>query len=284
MAKQTYPIVPFLLLTFLIGCENKEIAVDNLQGNPPFVGSVTLAPDSTNIDTQVPLDGLYTVATVVSASVTDPESAANLAKVAANIVRPNSSASILTIDLHDDGVSPDPIANDGNYTANAEYKVTRSQAGRYRIQVSATDKDGLRSNIADRSFFVARNNSKPTLFGLIAPDTITIPVGVSLLVHITISSSDSDGIADVREVFFRSLTSTNPDFKFFLKDDGGTDPITPPLFQPSGDSVAGDGRYSILIPLTDGPNVRRTNIFAFQAFDSFGDSSGTPLSHQLVVR
>ena len=284
MAKQTYPILSLLYLTLLFGCEDKEIAVDDPQGRPPFVQSVNLAPDSTNIDGQIPLDGMYTVATVVTAKVTDPEGADNLASVVAGVVRPNSSPSILRIDLHDDGVAPDPTANDGNYSASIQYRVTRPQAGRYRIQVSATDKDQLKSNVADQSFFVARNNAKPGLFALIAPDTLTIAVGGSLLVHITISASDSDGIADLREVFFRSLTSSNPDFKFLLKDDGGTDPISPPLFQPSGDSVAGDGRYSVLIPLIDGPNVRRTNIFAFQAFDSFGDSSGVPLLHQLVVR
>ncbi|MCZ6776606.1 MAG: hypothetical protein O7D34_09140, partial [Ignavibacteria bacterium] len=93
-----------------------------------------------------------------------------------------------------------------------------------------------------------------------------------------------DGLADVREVFFRSLDSKTPDFKFFLKDDGGTEPPSSPLFQPSGDSVAGDGVFSILIPLVDSPVVRRTNRFAFQAFDTFGDSSGIPLIHFLVVR
>lgn len=284
MTKRTYQILSVLLLSLLLGCEDKEFAVSDLQGSPPFVGSVSLSPDSTNIDTQIPLDGMYTVTTVVGAGVTDPEGSNNLATVVANVIRPNSSTSILTVDLHDDGVSPDLIANDGLYSASIQYRVTRPQAGRYRIQISATDKSRLRSNLADRSFFVARNNARPGLFGLIAPDTVTIPVGGALLVHMTISASDSDGIADVREVFFRSLTSTNPDFRFFLKDDGGTDPISPPFFQTSGDSVAGDGRYSVLIPLNDGPNVRRTNIFAFQAFDSFGDSSGTPLIHQLVVR
>ena len=272
-----------LLLAVLAGCEDKTGVID-FTGNPPFVTSISLAPDSVNIDTQLPQNGLYAVETIVIARVADPQGAGNLSSVSASVIRSVPATVVTTVQMRDDGVAPDSIAGDGRYAGSIQYQVTRPLAGRYRVQVSATDEDNLVSNVSEQTLFVTRNNSKPLLFGLIAPDTVTVPIGGFMLVHMTISASDSDGIADVREVFFRSLTSSNPDVKFFLKDDGGTDPISPPFFQPSGDSVAGDGRYSVLIPLVDGPNVRRTNIFSFQAFDSFGDSSGVPLLHQLVVR
>ena len=89
---------------------------------------------------------------------------------------------------------------------------------------------------------------------------------------------DSDGIADVREVFFYSLNSTNPSFKFILYDDGSLNSIPP-----SGDLVAGDGTYTITVKLVDTPTVRKTYTFEFHALDKQG-AAAPIVSKRLTVQ
>ena len=271
-----------LFAAAIIGCESNDLATIDVKGTSPFVASVQVGPTAINIDTLAPTNGNYSVATVVTARVTDPDGAGDLAEVAAEVLRPSSSSPFKQIPLHDDGLSPDLTANDGIYSGTLPFELTRPQAGRYRIRVFTLDDQGLQSNVSDVSYLALRNNAAPTLSNLDAPDTVIVPIGGGLLVHITISAADSDGLADVDEVFFRSLDSSTPNVRFFLRDDGGTEPLGPPFFQPSGDALAGDGEYSVLIPLVDGPNVRRTNRFAFQAWD--GRDTSATLLHYLTVQ
>jgi len=271
-----------LLAAAIIGCESNNLPSFDAGGNPPFVTSVQVSPSAINVDTLTQANGNYSVATVVTARVSNPDGTGNLAIVVAEALRPSASSPFKQIDLHDDGLPPDLTSNDSIYSGMFPFELTRPQAGRYRIRVFAKDSQGLQSNAMEVSFSALRNNSAPRLANLEAPDTVTVPVGGGLLVHIAISAADSDGLADVREVFFRSLDSSTPDVRFFLKDDGGTEPLGPPFFQPSGDTFAGDGEYSVLIPLVDGPNVRRTNRFAFQAWD--GRDTSATLLHYLTVQ
>jgi hypothetical protein len=95
----------------------------------------------------------------------------------------------------------------------------------------------------------------------------------------SIAAADSDGLADIAEVYFRSLNSSDPTAKFFLFDDGGTvqrNGIT------SGDPLAGDGTFSIIVQLPS-TSTTGTRLFAFQAKDTFGDTSAT-VTHSLEVR
>jgi hypothetical protein len=160
--------------------------------------------------------------------------------------------------------------------------IPRTQAGVFRIQITASGPAGMVSNQLDLPLKVGRRNSRPVLSGLIAPDTVTVPVGGSVIVRMSVAVADSDGLADVQQVYFRSLTSSTPDFKFFLKDDGGTGDPQFPGWPRTGDAVAGDEIYTVQIPLFDSPTVRRTNTFAFQAMDS--QDTSTTLIHYLTVK
>jgi hypothetical protein len=90
----------------------------------------------------------------------------------------------------------------------------------------------------------------------------------------SVRADDPDGLEDIQEVYFRSLDSSDPQRKFFLLDDGD--------LAGSGDRVAGDGVFSIIVELLPGTPAR-TFRFAFQAQDTFGDTSATIL-HSLTVR
>jgi len=272
-------ILAMCFASVLNSCEENQFGVLDTKGNTPTVSAASVTPDSINIDNLTPAGGNYAINTVVTLRASDPEGTNNLNSVTVQGIRPGASSQFFQQFLHDDGVAPDVAAGDSIFSAEIQFEVTRALAGRYRIQFIAVDNEGNRSNVLEQTLFVTRNNSAPELDpqSLVAPNTVTLPIGGSLLIPMNIAASDSDGIADIREVYFRSLDSSNPTQKFFLQDDGNSS-------SSSGDAVAGDGVFSIIVQLNDtGPPVRRTFRFAFQALDSFSDTSATVL-HSLTVQ
>ena len=263
------------------GCENTDLGAVDAELTAPFLTTAAVTPSSVNIDTLGAVGGRYSVHMEPSVLVSDPDGAGDLEEVYVEVIRPSAEAPFLKAPLGLAGAGSTPPWS--LFSGTVQFSLSRDEAGRYRVRFVARDKSGLYGNVLETTLHVRRNNARPHLSNLSAPDTIVLPVGGSLLVPLSVAASDSDGLADIRQVYFRSLTSTSPDFKFFLLDDGGTSTPGPPFFISSGDAVAGDGRYSVQVPLSDSPTVRRTNIFAFQAVDSFGDTSSTVL-HTLTVR
>jgi hypothetical protein len=277
-----------LVAGFGAGCDKNPLGTVENNGHAPgnhapFLSSPALSPASVYIDSLTPSAGVYSFAVIVRVTATDADGADDIVGVNAALLPPGESTPGPGIPLLDNGVLPDSTAGDGVYMARIQFGVARSEAGVYRVQISATDRTGLASNGVDLPLEIRRRNSPPSLSGLVAPDTVTLPVGGMIVVLLSVAASDSDGLGDIQQVYFRSLTSSNPTFKFSLKDDGSTDP--PPIagWPSSGDLVAGDGIYTIRIPLVDGQSQRRTNTFAFQAVDRFGDTSATVI-HYLTVQ
>jgi hypothetical protein len=163
--------------------------------------------------------------------------------------------------------------------------LSRADAGKYIISVDALDASGFTSNIVFTTLIIARRNSAPLLSTLSAPDTVSLPVSGYVTVQFTVAASDSDGLTDIRQVFFRRISPVDPTgTRFTMRDDGNQDPpvTVGSISVRSGDRGAGDGSFSFLLPLPFDA-TRRTNIFGFQAVDSFGDTSATIL-HSLTVR
>ena len=272
-------IVPgvLLLAALLAGCEDPGTGTLDPRGNPPFLKDAAVTPDSINLGSLTPgPSGLLAVA-LATVRVTDPDQGGVLTATVEVYPLANEPPRASTA-LHDDGIAPDANAGDGIYSARVQFQVTESDAGRFRVRFSAVDDLGLRGNTVERSLLLARpkENAPPELSALIAPDTVTLPATGSLLVTMSVVVTDSDGYGDIRDVYFRSLNSSDPTRRFFLKDDGGAG--TPS----SGDTVAGDGRFSIIVQLPS-TTPRRDYTFAFQASDAPGDTSAT-LLHVLTVR
>lgn len=263
------------------GCDKNELAPFDAPRNSPFLETAAVSPNAVNLDLLTPSNGVYLVAATVQVRATAPT--AKVKAVTADVVRPGGETPFASFTLRDDGVAPDVSASDNTYSGEIRFSVQRSSTGAYRIRLLALGSTGLYSNLLEKSLTISRSNSPPFLSHVVAPDTVVLPAGGALDIHISIAAADSDGLADIQQVYFRSLASSSPDFKFYLKDDGGADPPGAPFFLASSDSVAGDAIYSVLIPLRDSPTVRRTNIFAFQAVDTYGDTSATVL-HYLTVR
>jgi hypothetical protein len=266
------------LLTALVGCEKTNLGLVDNVGQPPFLRSSSLLPDSVKLTTITPVNGLYTVSVRIQTSISIAAGGDPNVSVTATAFSPSGTDPIAQVVLHDDAVQPDVTAGDNTYAGQLAFSIPKTGAGPFVISVRAIDGKGLSSNAVNRTLFVLRNNTAPVLTNLVAPDTVNLPAGGTLAIKMTVVPTDADGQLDIREVYFRSLDSSDPTRKFFLLDDGGA---------VSGDASLDDGTYTITVQLVDNPppapSVRKTYRFAFQALDTFGDTSAT-LLHPLTVR
>ncbi len=266
------------LLTACVGCEKTNLGLVDNAGQPPFLRSSSLLPDSVKLTTITPVNGFYTVSATIQTSISFAPGGDRNVSATAIAFPPSGVDPVAQVVLHDDAVQPDVTAGDNTYTGQLLFSIPKTGAGPFVISVRAVDGKGLSSNAVNRTLFVLRNNTAPVLTNLVAPDTVNLPAGGTLAIKMTAVPTDADGQLDVREVYFRSLDSSDPTRKFFLLDDGGA---------VSGDTAADDGTYTITVQLADNPppapSVRKTYRFAFQVLDALGDTSAT-LLHPLTVR
>jgi hypothetical protein len=262
------------LLLMAAGCEKPDGGAIDVGPYPPTLTNASLSPDTVNVDSLTPNNSVYTIRSAVSVQV-----GGKAVQVIAQLLQLNSSSTMMEIPLRDDGILPDLSSGDGIYSGSIEFEISRAEAGTYRVRFLAISSGGATSNIIDLALATTRANSPPFLdpLSLIAPDTITVPPGGISLLVMSIAASDSDGLADIQSVYFLSPDGDNPTFRFPMKDDGGTEPGPP-----SGDQIAGDGVFSILLSIADSPTIRGDYRFLFKAEDSFGDTSATVL-HMITI-
>lgn len=260
------------------GCETNPAGLINPRNSPPDLRSVAVSFDSVNVDEIISVNGRYTITLKVTARVSDDDGSSDIRSVSIEIFRPGASSSLTQVTLRDDGIAPDDVAGDSTFSADVSFQSSRAQTGRYKLRFLARDRAGARSSVIERALFLTRRNSPPRLLSetLIAPDTLVRPNSGFSLFFVSIAAADSDGLADIREVFLRNLNTGN---RSFLQDDGG---ISQPGGITSGDLVAGDGVFSITLQL---PSTLPPGVYPFnlQATDTFGDTSGV-VPYTLVVQ
>ncbi len=276
IARNRFPAL-LLAAALMAGCEDPGTGTLDPRGNAPFLESARVSPDSVNLGRVIPGPSGLPIVVTATVRLTDRDADGRVS-AAVDVFAPSDDSLVTSLPLRDDGGPPDAAAGDGVFSARISFTVTESDAGRYRVRFSASDELGLRSNTLEQPLVLARGtpNSPPELSALVAPDTVTLPSSGSLLVTMSVAVADADGYGDIRDVYFRNLDSSDPSRRFFLKDDGGTGVPT------SGDEVAGDGRFSIIIQLPS-TAARRDYRFEFQATDVEGDAS-QPLLHVLTVK
>ena len=258
----------------LPGCESTNEGIVDQSGAPPFLRAAIVDPDTVNLRGLPSQDGRYSVSVEVRATVDGSDGGGPAVTVFADLLPPLASDSWLRIQLRDDGSGADLAPGDGEFSARLTFELAQSDAGAFRIRVQALAGAGFQSNAREQTLLVLRENAPPLLSNLIAPDTVLLPPTGSSLVRMSVDATDPDGPEDIQEVYFLSLDSSDPSRKFFLLDDGDANV--------SGDAVAGDGTYSIIVQLP-ATTSRKTYRIAFQAADTFGDTSAT-LLHNLTVQ
>lgn len=166
--------------------------------------------------------------------------------------------------MSDNGVSPDTISGDGRYTATINISnISCLLVGNYELEYLAENNSGLFSNLIAASIRVINvNNLPPIVSDLHAPRTILVPVTGSNTGVLSVLTNDPDGRCDINSVFFNSfrpdgsITNGSP---FTMFDDGN--------ISVHGDTLAGDGRYSLKIEISSMQTTLGFFKFNYQAQD-----------------
>jgi hypothetical protein len=268
----------------LLSCEQSKRGTLDVETDVPFLTGASATPDSIHIDDLIPVDGRYAITSTVRVRMSNT---GDVPQLSASVIRSTTSQEVGRITLRDDGTGPDLIARDSIYSGTIGFSITRPLAGNYRIRFIAEKANGTMSNILEKLLRLTRRNAAPVLSNLNAPASAEVPNRPQDTVNVlfSITASDSDGLADIRQVRLKPTL-------FNLVDDGGlgpplgfVDPNNVTVYRRSGDAAAGDGIFSITIPLLYSSSVDsvRTDTYGFQAVDSFGDTSATIL-HQITLR
>ncbi|HLP18223.1 MAG TPA: hypothetical protein VK470_18335 [Bacteroidota bacterium] len=262
-------IFSIIAVVWLAGCSLPNDTVDTPA--PPFVSFA--ASSLTVIDVGRLVATSVDTAIVVTATARGTDVQSVTADIKAG---DGSSATYL---LLDNGVAPDQHKGDGLYTGYVMLQVSKSAVGAYTIQVQASDGSGLPSNIVALPVSVISSNNQPPIISqLSAPDTIFVPTSSTPnFVKLSLFVTDPDGLAsiDVVQVTLYRENGTRVEASPYpLYDDGGIEK-QPPFNELSGDAKAGDGFYTLTIPVPLGTNTNTYRDFVFTAKDKSGAISNS---------
>lgn len=272
-------IVSFLVVSFLFtSCENDKYSALDINVTPPYLFNGKLDKSLINTDT-ISANGQFSITDTINISnrifvqATDPDGQSDVISLKYQIISQNLKSFIAMGTLNDLGLKGDLLSNDGIYTVSVSFSIPRVVVGLFIIKIQAEDRDELLSNEIILGLNITRKANYPFISGVNAPSSLTLPTSGTKVIDMSIAASDSDGLADIEEVFFRSLDSSDPTKKYFLFDDGN--------YNSNGDSLAGDGIYSIKIELPYNMTAKPYR-FEFQAKD-FTDLLSNKILHTLNV-
>ena len=262
-----------LLLCLAVGCKIPDKGVVDTT-TPPFISQATLSPSVINVNhlANQPTDPIDTTI-VFSALVED--------------INANTLVTYTVLDLLGNVIVSGDFTNNGGgkFSASAHFHILKQDVGTYSVKFQAVNDPENESNILVQSILVINgNNHQPVVSNLVMPGTVSIPpVGDTTFVKITVVVSDPDGLQDIASV---SFTSRRPDSTvvgiYPMYDDGGLTPVIP-FGLKSGDAFAGDGIYTLTIPLTSSTTGNTYRDFSIIATDRSGESSNV-LTQRIFIQ
>ena len=109
-----------------------------------------------------------------------------------------------SVNLYDNGVSPDSTAGDGRYSGTFNTSnIQCLQVGLYQVQYLAKNRTGLFSNIINKNLVVVNTaNQPPVLSNPVLPDSVVRPLTGSFDLTLIITAIDPDGACDINTLFF----------------------------------------------------------------------------------
>ena len=271
---KSFPTIALAFSFVLLSCRQEKEGIVDVSQNPPRLLGASVQPTTVNLDTGTAnvvrlSGGNYRITVTTTARAVDADGAANIRSLSINVLSPTATDPMALLTVGPSASSGDTAS----YLSTFSFVVRRADAGLNTVVFQAKDQSNYASNVFRIPLTVARNNSAPQIFGLSAPDTLQRPTSGFGLFRVTVSASDSDGLADVSEVYFRSINSSNPNQHIQLYDDGG-------LYS-TGDSVAGDGRFSRILSIDPTTSLGSKEL-RFWARDNAGAMSDS-ICHFLVV-
>ncbi len=277
--RRGFPII-ILLAGLFSSCERTVDSPQDVDYSRPYLHDLQIFPETFNTDT-ILVNGQVNPQDIIPLSlncivVVDEPAGSGPSNVRYAVTLPSEDRLYAQGILKDDGVSPDLGRGDGIYAGTVTFEIQRVAIGNFQLSVDGYHESGSPSNMVGRQVGVFRSSRAPIISNLSAPDTIHLPPpGEVSLIMMSIAAADSDGLGDVREVYFRNLDSpSDTTRKFILLDDGHPTGA-------SGDSVANDGTFSIIVQLPSATPAA-TYRFSFEAVDRSGLVSNTIL-HPLTI-
>ena len=247
-----------MLSIIISSCEKKDDSIIDPSYKSPLISNPYMSKDTVFTTSGAPVINF-------NASVfVDENGGGTIQSVTCKIYSPGNLL-VGTFSMHDDGVAPDSTAGDGRYSCTVN--VTNIQClliGSYSIQYIAQNVAGLNSNQINSAVSVfITNNQPPILSALYSPDSILVPSTGINIATLSIFAADSNGYCDIKNVFFKSYRpdgTPNPNNPFTMYDDGN--------ILVHGDSVAGDGRFSLTIQIPATQTTFGYFKFVYQAEDN----------------
>ncbi|UCE04803.1 MAG: hypothetical protein JSW07_14415, partial [bacterium] len=242
-----------------------------------IAGEENIPPTITDVILPLVFDIKDTIGYLISIKANDPQGLDDIELLVLQIFPPTNNIPVLKDTLWDDGQNSDAIAGDGIYSQIIKPAFSKSVIGKFSFHFQAFDKSGGESNaIIEVIDVVNKENSPPYIYNLSAPSTMKLLIGKDNTAVISISATDPQGLSDIRDVRFYSFKPDGTEAKnspIKMTDDGKKGS--------SGDEVANDGIYSVIIKLpSDTPTGDYT--FIFEAIDR-SDAKSNQIPHILTV-
>ncbi len=261
-----------LLLCLAGGCKIPDKGVVDITA-PPFISQATAFPSSIDV-------------THLANQPTDPVDTTLVFSVLVDDANTNTLVTYTVLDPSDSLIVSGNFINNngGKFSASTRFHILKEDVGIYNVQFQAVSGAESKSNILAQAIVVKNTDHAPIISNLVMPDTVNIPpAGDTTFVKITLAVSDLDGLQDIVNV---SLTSLRPDNSvvgiYPMYDDGGFN-LVPPFGLKSGDAVAGDGIYTLTIPLLSSTTGNTYRVFSFIATDRSGESSNV-LTQRIYIQ
>lgn len=258
MHKLIYLIVPLVLGILIVSCEKDDPSVIDPILSFPQLLSTSLTPIQFDSDT---------VDAIATAEVSSQEP---VKKVTATVLMPTDER--MVFELKDDGVSPDPTANDGFYTGNIFFVKTCRLVGDYSVEFIAENQSGLFSSTDTRYFSVSNTGNLPPVVSNIVITPDSNQSGQKTFFIFMITAVDPNGPCDISKVFYIGFRPNGVPLttQLELLDDGSCC-VLPPFSSTSGDTTANDSKFTRIT--FGGPTDIGYFRYYLRAIDRSGDTS-----------
>jgi hypothetical protein len=250
------------LLCFAGGCKIPDKGIVDTTA-PPFISEATTSPSLIDV-------------THLASQPTDPVDTTIAFSVSVDGANASTFVTYAVLDPFDNLIVSGNLTNNnsGKFSTNTRFHILKEDVGTYNVQFQAVNDAESKSNILVQAIVVKNTDHAPFISNLVMPDTVIVPpVGDTTFVKITVTVSDLDGLQDITSV---SLISRRPDNSvvgvYPMYDDGGLTVVNP-FGLKSGDATAGDGIYTLIIPLLSSTTGNTYRNFSFSATDRSGESS-----------
>lgn len=263
----------FTGVLLLSGCDLPGSGEVIDQRTPPVILDASFTPTKIDLGKIQPPGPMHTFTMNGFMHVTDNDGLNTVSSITYTIYSPSGKV-VASGPLYDNGVLPDLVTGDGKFNTDFPVTIPSDVYGVYSIQYSAVDNDGYSSTKHFLPLNVITMNHAPVASDFIAPDTIVVPSSETGLITVSVQVTDQEGLSDIKIVRMTIVDPSNNSIRSIVRlyDDGGTTNV-PEFNLPSGDSKAGDGRFTLVIPVPSNTTRNMNRDFNVFAIDQSDESS-----------